>query len=306
MARRITTPTPARAGSTTVLGGISRVAGEELQDRRVRETERVETQRRRDREDLETAALQQRMGIERAGAYRNIWGVEEVPGSASLEAEAPPLSDAPLRTRSAGAGGGGVGVRASLPAGEQPLAGPAPGRLRTPPPTTRKLEPARDPSIVHPELLKPEFEFGDFEQEYNIPPGTLTEAFKSNPVGALNLIIDKASTKGRLSTARLTQIRGAVQTELQRISDRMEFSVLSDEEENALSEQAESLTNGLLDLVVGPSAGFDLDKVLDTLEELYPEADENELFERASRYQRVKTGAQAFTGRARQPLEPQR
>ena len=266
--------------------------------------------RRYAREDLETAALQQRMGIERAGAYRNIWGVEEVPVSASLEAEAPPLTDAPLRMRSAGAGGGDVGVRASLPAGDQPLAGPAPGRLRTPPPTTRKLEPARDPSIVHPELLprepEPTFDFSSFEEDFGIQSGTLTEAFRSNPVGALNLIIDRTKGRGPLSAQRLTAIRGAVMANLQRISDEMEMRSLSYERDNELSEEAEALTQGLLDLVVGPSAAFDLDSVLDELEALYPDADENELFERASRYQRVKMGAQAFTGRARQPLEPGR
>lgn len=311
MPRRIATPTPARAGSTTTLGGLSRVAGAELEDRRVRRREEIETTRRHAREDLETEALQQRMGIEMAAAERDIFGVTRAGGAASLEAEAPPLTDgAPPRMRSAGAGGGEIGVRASLPAGDQPLAGPARGELKVAPRTTRQLEPARDPTIVHPELLprepEPTFDFSSFEEDYDLPGGTLTEAFQTNPVGALNLIVDKASTKGRLSNTRMTQVRGAVQTELQRISDRLEFSSLSQDEENALAEQAESLTNGLLDLVVGPSGGFDLDAVLDNLEALYPDADENELFERATRYQRVKTGAQEFTGRARQPLEPGR
>ena len=311
MPRRIATPTPARAGSTTALGGLSRVAGAELEDRRVRRKEQIETDRRRAREDLETEALQQRMGIESASADRNIFGVERVPGSVSLEAEAPPpaLSDAPLRMGSAGAGGGVVGVRASLPAGREPLAGPAPSRVRYQPPTTRQLEPARDPTIVHPEMLapaRPTFEFGSFEQEYDLPSGSLTQAFETNPVGALNVIIDKASTRGGMTAQHLAQVRGAVQLELQRISDRMEFSILDETEENVLSEQAEALTAGFLELVTGPKGVFDDAAVYDELLRLFPDDSDEEIDARTERMRRVRSGASEFSGRARGQLEPRR
>lgn len=306
MPRRIATPTPARAGSTTALGGLSRVAGAELEDRRVRRKEQVETTRRHEREDLETEALQQRMGIELATAERDIFGVQRVGGSASLEAEAPELTDAPLRMPSAGAGGGEIGVRASLPAGRQPLAGPGPQRLEVQPRTTRKLEPARDPTIVHPELMKPEFEFGEFEQEYDIPEGSLTQAFKSNPVGALNLIIDKASTRGRLSTAHLNQVRNGVQMSLSRISDVLEFDLPGRGKRDELTEEAEILTAGFLELVVGPTGMFDDDVVYDELLRLFPDDSDEEIDARAERMRRIHSGASEFSGRARGHLEPRR
>lgn len=312
MPRRIATPTPARAGSTTTLGGLSRVAGAELEDRRVRRKEEIETTRRHAREDLETEALQQRMGIELAGAERDIFGVERVGGSASLEAEEPPqaLSDAPLRTRSAGAGGGDVGVGVSLPAGRQPLAVPPRQTLNVQPRTTRPLEPARDPTIVHTELLdqepEPTFDFGSFEQDYGIPTGTLTQAFQTNPVGALNLIIDKTRTDGPLTPARLALVRSAIQLDLQRISDELEFTIPGRADRDAMTEEAETLTAGFMELVIGPSGAFDDAVVYRELLRLFPDDSDEQIDARAERMRRIHTGASEFSGRARGQLEPRR
>jgi hypothetical protein len=172
----------------------------------------------------------------------------------------------------------------------------------------RRLEPARDPTIVNPELLPteaaPTFDFSTFETQLKLPEGTLQAGFDRNPVGTLNLIVDEAAAGGGIPNATLNAIRGIVQTRINAVTNRLETQILRKEEEQALEDEVDMLTKGLIDAATGGRQEFDLDTVLDQLDRLFPDDSDDELVERAMRIQRVSRGAAAFTGRIRGQLEP--
>ena len=303
-------------------GGLADVFTED-QGRRKREAlESEDRTRRRGFED-------QRAGIERASALRNIFGVEEVGGGLNAEGrERFAASDkvleesrAPLQDLSP-TPGSGVGVRGQLQPRPQPQRRPSaplnrgPEINTAPPPTgrlfdqpnLRKLEPSRDPTIVNPELREsagpPQFDFSNFEDQLELPAGSLQAGFDRNPVGALNLIIDKASKTGGVPTSELNAIRSVVQTRINAVSAQLENDILSKGEEQSLRDEIDELTIGLVDAATGGNQEFNLDSVLDELERLFPDVDDDELAQKALRIQRVRRGAGEFTGRVRGQLEP--
>lgn len=286
---------------------------QERESQRLQKQEQEDRERQTKRQDLEDRALEQRMGIQRATALRNVFGMEEigggiVPGSvpqrpAGLE---PPES---LGTMARG-GGPGVGVRGQL----EPRTAQGPSLVPERAPSTRtqfqetgmrRLEPARDPTIVNPELLPrqeaEELDFSSFEKELGFPAGSLAEGFRSNPVGTLN-IIKQVSGGQRVPTSVLNSIRGVIEARIRAVEAQIEMT-LSEDDEVALREEIDQLTIGLIEAATGGSE-FDFDTALDELIQIFPDATEDELTERALRMQRVRRGAAGVSRRIRGQLEP--
>ena len=317
MARSIRTPRPRPVDEPTLLGGLVRTFTQHQEGQERQKLEDEERERRREREDLEDRATEQRMGIQRATALRNVFGMEEVgggvvPGSvperpAALE---PPSS---LGTMARG-GGPGVGVRAQLQ--PRPETSGAPVRERQPSTRTqfqetglRRLEPARDPTIVNPKLLPTGdttgFDFTSFETKLGFPPGSLAAGFKQNPVGTLNIIKEVAGGPGGIPTRELNAIRGVIETRIRAVEAQIEFEILSEDDERALRDEIDQLTIGLVEAATGGTE-FDFDVALDELLKIFPEATEDELTERALRMQRVRRGAADVSRRITGQLEPTR
>lgn len=316
---RISTPRPRPAKESTLLGGLARTLGSELEERRVLSQEAEDRKRQQELEDLQRESLQQGIGINRATALRNIFGMEEVAGP-----RRPPPA-APLEPQRIGTTGGtGVGLQLGAVPEDRPRGGvgvpipetpklepgvPMPG---LPGPTQmRRLEPARDPTIEHPELLpqaaEEQFDFTRFEQKFQLPEGSLSQAFETNPVGALNIVVDKARAAGGVDTATLNSLRAVVQTRINAVSDQLEFDILEPGEEQQLRDEIDELTIGLLDAATGFDRQFDLDDVLDELERIFPNDTDEQLAARAGRIQAVQRGAAEFAGRSGvRQLEPGR
>ena len=314
MARPIRMPRPRPVDEPTLLGGLAQVFMEEQDARRRRELEDEDRERRIGREDLQDRATKQRMGVEYHTTLRNVFGMEEVggnivPGSVP---ERPAALEPPSSIGTMARGGGpGVGVRAQL----QPRTETEPSLVPERAPSTRtqfqdtgrrRLEPARDPTIVNPELLAPsgtgEFDFSDFETKLGFPAGSLAAGFEQNPVGTLN-IIKEASGAGGIPTSVLNSIRGVIETRIRAVEAQIEMEVLSADDEAALRDEIDELTIGLIEAATGGSE-FDFDTALDELLKIFPEATEDELTERALRMQRVRRGAAGVSRRIRGQLEP--
>lgn len=313
---RIATPRPRPAEESTLLGGLARTLGSEFEERRVLDLEAEERKRRREMEDLQKQSLQQGLTFNRAQALRNIFGLEEVPGPRR------PAPRGELEPRRIGTTGGtGVGLQLGAVPQDRPRGGvgiqtpEAPqledrGPIMLPGPMQmRKLEPARDPTIVNPELLPQqpgqEFDFTKFERQFELPEGSLAQAFDKNPVGALNIMVDKAQAAGGATSAQLNSIRQMVALRVQAVSDQLEFDVLDPQEEQILRDQIDAMTIGLLDAATGGKQVLDPDDILDELEILFPDASDADLARRATRIQRVRAAATEFGGRpGMQPLEP--
>jgi hypothetical protein len=287
-----------------------------LETRRTRKLEAEDRARRIKREDLENRALEQQMGVREleagiaaAQARRNIFGLEEIPGTGGIRTEEPlpELPTAPLQTRTAGEGGGGIGVRAQLPAGREPLAGPPPQRIRAEPPKTRYLEPHRDPTIVNLELMESEHNFGNFEEILKLPTGSLGESFRKQPAQTLNVLFQRLSERGgRLKGAELSDLRQIVQVRINSISDRMEFQALNQADEDAINNEIDILTSGLIEAATGYGEGFDQAAAVREINAMFPNETREEKGARLIRAMMISRGASEFAGAARGQLEPSR
>ena len=315
MARPIRMPRPRPVDEPTMLGGLAQVFMEERESQRRQKLEDEDRERRIEREDLQDRALEQKTGIDYHTALRNVFGMEEVgggivPGSTP---ERPAALEPPSSIGTMARGGGpGVGVRAQL----QPRTAAAPSAVpeRAPSRRTqfqdtgrRRLEPARDPTIVNPELLATsetdEFDFSDFEKKLGFPAGSLAAGFKQNPVGTLNIIKETAGAGG-IPTSVLNSIRGVIETRIRAVEAQIEMT-LSKDDEVALREEIDQLTIGLIEAATGGTE-FDFDVALDELIKIFPDATEDELTERALRMQRVRRGAADVSRRITGQLEPTR
>lgn len=177
----------------------------------------------------------------------------------------------------------------------------------------RRLEPARDPSIVHPELLDqgpgvtpPNFD--DAEDRLNVPRGTFAQAFPNAP-GAVISALTKVASAGSLSERErfLDDLRAGINAHVVGLKARMDNSFDEDEIER-LGAEVQQWTQGLLDVTIGdvPEAET-FESVIDRIADL--DLTEDEKVEAVTEFFRRRVGRETTferlnTGRGR--LEPGR
>ncbi|MCP4900530.1 MAG: hypothetical protein GY906_26505 [bacterium] len=332
---RIATPRPRDPLEPTLIGGLARIGSQELESRRVLalEEEEREEQRRFRQRQLESLDLQNRaaqvsilrgQGFEEvpSGLRRPIGPMLEDPGPQRLGVQARPGVGISLGAVPEDQPVGDVGFQATLPSAplepttpattvgadeergilqREPRLGTGPQRTVAGPPALRRLEPARDPSIVHPELLpmgpEMEFEFANFERELELPEGSLTESFQHSPVGTLQLLINRArsgAAGGRIPAAQLNAISKVVEARIRVMEAELEGSILDDPEVQNLRDEIDMLTIGLIQAATGKERDFNPVDVMRQIRRQYPNIGEDEAKDRFMRLQDVMERAAGF------------
>lgn len=234
-----------------------------------------------------------------------------------LEPRSPALSSTPRRgplTRQEPESQVGVAGQFSLP--QREIEGG--GMQLTQRTVRRRLEPARDPSIVHPELLEqPEGgaqapDFTELDGKLGLPPGTLGGALKTAPGSVISAITAFNRSEGAERQQKLTNVRLAINAQIGALRIRAENQVGNREETEPLFREIESLAQVLLDITISPDmpASQTLEEVIASVQGLDLSDDEKtaivtryfeRLQERQTMFQQFDPG-----GGRRQPLDPSR
>lgn len=175
-----------------------------------------------------------------------------------LEARPPALSATPRRT---------IFSRGEPPEPQIGTAGrfafpereiPGEGQRLTQRTVRRRLEPARDPSIVHPELLPPPEgadvpDFGDLEAKLQLPSGTFARALRTAPSTVISAVMAFERAKGAEKQQRLSNVRSAINTQINALRIRAENQIGEREETEPLFQEIEALAQVLLDITISPN-----------------------------------------------------
>lgn len=177
------------------------------------------------------------------------FGLEDRPPALSITPRRGPLSRQAPESR--------VGVAGSFALPQREIAG-ADQRLTQ---RTRRvrLEPARDPSIVHPELLdRPggaeEQDFGELDNKMGLPPGTLGNALRTAPGAVINAVQAFNRAEGAERQQQLVNVRQAINTTIAGLKVRAENQPATGPEAGAVFDEIEALAQVLLDLTISQDA----------------------------------------------------
>lgn len=329
----IRTPRPPSADEPTLIGGLIGTFRQEKERQRTRALEDRALQRREGFED-------QQAEIQRQTFLRNVRG-EEVVGGRFLEgsegerpslqprdqigrgrdAELPSgleprgsmLTEEPAPEVRPGAVGRAARMRSREFQRRDPLQSRAPQGPQFQETGVRKLDPRRDPTILDrsvPEVPTPEFDFSSFETQHKLPTGSLTQAFKENPVGVLNWMNSdeaRAARGGGAPDIDLDDIRLAVNTRVEAIKSQMEFLLEGDDPRIEqlrfdLAEELDQITVGLIQAAIGDGP-VTQEAAADEIDRLFPDESEEERGIRLITVMRKAGEAGEFAGRVRGALE---
>ena len=314
MAIRTPRPLDPRGGLLTKLSDVFTRQQKEDQASAVAEEERefnregvlLERNFARRRDTRAEAASLRQMGFEETMEF----GLEPRPPALSATPRRGPLSRQPPESRV------GVAGRFAL---EQPESqAPGAGMRLTQRTVRRRLEPARDPSIVHPELLEGRSggaevpDFTELDEKLGLPPGTLGTALQRAPGTVISAITAFNRSKGADRQRRLVNVRQAIKAQIGALRIRAENQIGDRDETEPLFQEIESLAQVLLDITISPDmpASQTLAEVTAQVQELDLSDEEKtaiitQYFERLRERQ---TMFQQFDpeGGSRQPLEPPR
>lgn len=173
-----------------------------------------------------------------------------------LEPRPPALSATPRRgalSREPSESRVGVAGQFALPQREMPGA----GQRLTQRTVRRRLEPARDPSIVHPELLPPPEgadvpDFSDLETKLQLPRGTFARALRRAPSTVISAVMAFERAKGAERQQRLSNVRSAINAQINALRIRAENQLGDAETTEPLFQQIEALAQVLLDITISP------------------------------------------------------
>jgi hypothetical protein len=354
----IRTPRPRPVSEPTLIGGLARTFLADEERKKQEALEREELTRRRRREDLDFEGEQQRQGIARIKALRE-GGFEEIGGGVQLEPrpkgpfldpgdegigrgrpgqlpeglQEPPGPFEPTRPPEARLPGAldAVGPR------REPL-GPrtrtrqerqnellTPGRPAGPQFGERAIvpirDPSRDPSIVNPELRRPDFDFSAIDRALGLDEGVSNEGFKRDPVRFLEFLIEnRESLQGGAGGGRGAPDDIDLNDLSKEISNRVDFLLdlsadlrTDSEQRTEFVRQADILTLGMVMLITGTEE-FDLDATIELVTRrsearMTREGEPDPMTEEAiqaevARLQRLHSGSAEFAQQGREALDP--
>lgn len=356
----IRTPRPRPVSEPTLIGGLARTFLADEERKRTEALEREELTRRRRREDLEFRGEEQRQGVEFHRALRER-GLEQIGGGVTLEPrrpgpfldpgdegigrgrpgelpeglQAPPGPFEPTRPPEARLPGAldAVGPR------REPL-GPrtrtrqerqrgllTPGRPAGPQFGETAIvpieDPSRDPSIVNPELRRPDFNFGAIDTALGLPEGSSNQAFKDDSVRFLEFLIEnRESVRAGQGSAGQTALDEDIDLNAlsKEITNRVNLLVdlagdirTDAEQRDEFIRQADVLTLGMVMLITG-SEEFDLDATIELVNrrsEARTDRDgapdpmtEEAIQAEVARLQRLHQGSSEFAQQGREALDP--
>jgi len=194
----------------------------------------------------------------------------------------------------------GRGARQQAQEGRQRREGLEPAQAQGPQftePHVRRLEPPRDPSIVHPSLLPqpapPEFDFASLETDFGFPEGTLSVAFRENANQALRLIIEKQKEQGEagrvdVDSPRFKALVQVSEIELRNLQSQLNsistgagtFSIADEPRVVAdIIDKMNDITRSLTQILIGADKPFDARMAAEVFMLLNPEATTEEIAE---------------------------
>ncbi len=356
----IRTPRPRPVSEPTFLGGIAQTLIADSDRRKLEAAEERERLRREKREDLAFTGEEQRQGIEFHDALRRR-GLEQVGGGVTLEPRAPgPFLDPGDEGIGRGRPGELPEGLEAPPGPFEPTREPEarlPGALDavgprrealTPRTRTRQerqrglltpgrpagpqfgqtaivpiADPSKDPSIVNPELRRPDFDFGAIDTALGLDEGVSNEAFKRDPVRFLEFLIENRESVARgQGSAGQTALADSIDLNdlSKEVGNRVDFlldlsaDIRTDvEERDEFVRQADILTLGMVMLITGTEE-FDLDATIELVtrrsearfdREGGPEPmSEEDILEEVARLQRLHQESAEFAQQGREALDP--
>ena len=355
----IRTPRPRPVSEPTFIGGIAQTLIADQDRRKLEAAEERERLRREEREDLALTGEQQRQGIEFHRSLRER-GLEQVGGGVTLEPRAPgPFLDP--GDEGIGRGRPGQlpeGLQAPPgpfepsrpPEARLPGALDAVGPRREPlgPRTRTRQErqrglltpaqpagpqfgataiqpiqdPSRDPSIVNPELRRPDFDFSAIDAALGLDEGVSNAAFGRDPVRFLEFLIDNRESvaageggggRALVDDIDLNDLSREVNNRVDLLADLAADIRTDSEQRTEFVRQADILTLGMVMLITGTEE-FDLDATIELItrrsearltRDGAPEPmTEEEIMAEVARLQRLHQGSAEFAQQGREALDP--